>query len=87
MFAQRVAQRRCHQLRGAGAGEQMIEAGQQVVGRSLLGPQAGTDTAAQWQQFVAPQFVGQARVAASTTEASRRLSEMFPKREVIGRLA
>jgi hypothetical protein len=57
VLAQRVTQRWCHQSRRAGAREQMIEIGQQVIGSSLLRGQTRTDSAAQRQQLVAPQLV------------------------------
>ena len=52
-----------HQAGIAGGGQQMFETGHQLLAGGIFHGQAGADAAAQRQQFIASQLVGQSGVA------------------------
>jgi hypothetical protein len=63
VIAERVAQFLGHETRIAGRGEQMVKAGQELIAGGNAGGEARADARAERDEFLAPQFIQQARIA------------------------
>jgi hypothetical protein len=62
VIAQRLLQHRGHETGVAGAGKQMVQAGEQLLAAGVFGGESGANARAQRDQFLTPQLLDQARI-------------------------